>query len=89
MLKKHRGGEGRIRTFVDSRRQIYSLLPLTARPPLHPKIGFWLLYHTFFKKSRTFFNFFNIFLKNLKYNRETAELARPEGFELSTSRSVV
>ncbi len=26
-------GQGRIRTFVDSRRQIYSLLPLTTRPP--------------------------------------------------------
>jgi len=28
------GGGGRIRTFVDISRQIYSLLPLTARPPL-------------------------------------------------------
>src|SRR5947209_3034984 len=28
------GGGGRIRTYVDIRRQIYSLLPLTARPPL-------------------------------------------------------
>ena len=29
------GGGGKIRTFVDLRRQIYSLLPLTARPSLH------------------------------------------------------
>lgn len=29
------GGGGRIRTYVDIRRQIYSLLPLTTRPPLH------------------------------------------------------
>ena len=29
-----RGGGGRIRTYVDVRRQIYSLLPLTTRPPL-------------------------------------------------------
>ena len=28
------GGGGRIRTSVDVRRQIYSLLPLTTRPPL-------------------------------------------------------
>ena len=28
------GGGGRIRTYVDVRRQIYSLLPLTTRPPL-------------------------------------------------------
>ena len=28
------GGGGRIRTYVDIRRQIYSLLPLTTRPPL-------------------------------------------------------
>ena len=28
------GGGGRIRTYVDYRRQIYSLLPLTTRPPL-------------------------------------------------------
>ena len=27
------GGKGRIRTFVDKSRQIYSLLPLTTRPP--------------------------------------------------------
>ena len=27
------GGGGRIRTYVDLRRQIYSLLPLTTRPP--------------------------------------------------------
>ena len=27
------GGRGRIRTYVDVRRQIYSLLPLTTRPP--------------------------------------------------------
>ena len=30
----HHGGGGRIRTYVDVRRQIYSLLPLTTRPPL-------------------------------------------------------
>ena len=29
------GGGRKIRTFVDFRRQIYSLLPLTARPSLH------------------------------------------------------
>ena len=28
------GGWGRIRTFVRSRGQIYSLLPLTTRPPI-------------------------------------------------------
>ena len=28
------GGGGRIRTYVGIRRQIYSLLPLTTRPPL-------------------------------------------------------
>lgn len=27
-------GWGRIRTYVDLRRQIYSLMPLTARPPI-------------------------------------------------------
>ncbi len=27
------GGQGWIRTIVDSRRQIYSLVPLTTRPP--------------------------------------------------------
>src|SRR3982751_1376016 len=33
---KHRdGGEGWIRTSVRLRGQIYSLLPLTTRPPLH------------------------------------------------------
>src|SRR6476620_10661690 len=31
------GGGGRIRTYVDVSRQIYSLLPLTARPPLRAK----------------------------------------------------
>ena len=31
------GGGGRIRTYVDISRQIYSLLPLTARPPLRRK----------------------------------------------------
>ena len=31
------GGGGRIRTYVDVRRQIYSLLPLTTRPPLRLK----------------------------------------------------
>ena len=34
----HNGGGGRIRTYVDVRRQIYSLLPLTTRPPLRLKI---------------------------------------------------
>src|SRR6185312_734365 len=29
------GGGGRIRTYVDIRQQIYSLPPLTTRPPLH------------------------------------------------------
>jgi hypothetical protein len=29
-----RGGWGRIRTYVDVRRQIYSLMPLTTRPPI-------------------------------------------------------
>ena len=33
-----RGGGSRIRTYVDIRRQIYSLLPLTARPSLPTKI---------------------------------------------------
>ena len=33
-FNKMRGGGGRIRTYVDIRRQIYSLLPLTTRPPL-------------------------------------------------------
>ena len=28
------GGWGRVRTYVDIRRQIYSLLPLTTRPPI-------------------------------------------------------
>src|SRR5204863_6391091 len=35
--RQHRtgaGGGGRIRTYVGIRRQIYSLLPLTTRPPL-------------------------------------------------------
>ncbi len=41
-----RGGGGRIRTNVRSRGQIYSLLPLTTRPPLrvylkHSKSVFW------------------------------------------------
>ena len=34
----YNGGGGRIRTYVDVRRQIYSLLPLTTRPPLRLKI---------------------------------------------------
>ena len=33
-IARSAGGGGRIRTYVDIRRQIYSLLPLTARPPL-------------------------------------------------------
>src|SRR5713226_1400569 len=33
------GGGGRIRTYVDIRRQIYSLLPLTARPPLRKPVS--------------------------------------------------
>ena len=33
------GGGGSIRTYVDVRRHIYSLLPLTTRPPLRPKIS--------------------------------------------------
>ena len=32
------GGRGKIRTFVDISRQIYSLLPLTTRPPFHEKL---------------------------------------------------
>ena len=32
------GGGGRIRTYVGIRRQIYSLLPLTTRPPLRDRI---------------------------------------------------
>src|SRR5213082_3245488 len=31
------GGGGRIRTYVGIRRQIYSLLPLTTRPPLRDR----------------------------------------------------
>ena len=31
----HRGGGGRIRTFEGIRRQIYSLIPLATRAPLH------------------------------------------------------
>ena len=34
VIYKRNGGGGKIRTYVDFRRQIYSLLPLTARPPL-------------------------------------------------------
>lgn len=33
--RKKTGAGGRIRTFEDLRRQIYSLLPLAARAPLH------------------------------------------------------
>src|SRR3954462_15135668 len=33
------GGGGRIQTYVDVRRQIYSLLPLTARPPLRARLS--------------------------------------------------
>src|SRR4029077_4685879 len=33
------GGGGRIRTFEDVRRQIYSLLPLTARQPLRDRFA--------------------------------------------------
>ena len=32
------GGQDRIRTYVRLRGQIYSLLPLTTRPPVHPGI---------------------------------------------------
>src|SRR5271167_2241837 len=32
------GGGGRIRTYEDVRRQIYSLLPLTARQPLRDRV---------------------------------------------------
>src|SRR5438105_13448773 len=32
------GGGGRIRTYVGIRRQIYSLLPLTTRPPLRDRV---------------------------------------------------
>ena len=32
--RKQDGGRGKIRTFVDISRQIYSLLPLTTRPPI-------------------------------------------------------
>ncbi len=35
-MAPRRGGGGRIRTYVDVRRQIYSLVPLTTRPPLRP-----------------------------------------------------
>src|SRR5512132_3302178 len=34
-LFPHDGGEGRIRTYEALRRQIYSLLPLATREPLH------------------------------------------------------
>ena len=34
------GGQGWIRTTVDSRRQIYSLLPLATRPPTHLLFAF-------------------------------------------------
>lgn len=37
--KETLGGESRIRTYVDIRRQIYSLLPLTTRPSLQPDSG--------------------------------------------------
>ncbi len=35
-VNKFSGGGSRIRTYVDIRRQIYSLLPLTARLSLRP-----------------------------------------------------
>ena len=38
------GGQGWIRTIVDSRRQIYSLVPLTTRPLTHFDILLNLLY---------------------------------------------
>jgi hypothetical protein len=40
-LHPHRGGGSRIRTCVDIRRQIYSLMPLTARPLLLSMKIFW------------------------------------------------
>ena len=33
-MRKHGGGQDRIRTYVRLRGQIYSLLPLTTRPPV-------------------------------------------------------
>lgn len=40
------GGEGRIRTYVRIHEQIYSLPPLTTRPPLRPENNRGLnLYH--------------------------------------------
>ena len=41
------GGQGWIRTTVDSRRQIYSLLPLATRAPTH----FWCPSHSFLSKK--------------------------------------
>jgi hypothetical protein len=37
-LNRGDGGGGRIRTYEDVRRQIYSLLPLTARQPLRDRM---------------------------------------------------
>jgi hypothetical protein len=49
------GGGGRIRTFELRRGQIYSLLPLTARPPLHPtRRAFWLSNQRVAKDKRAF-----------------------------------
>ncbi len=38
---KRSGGQGRIRTFEGDSRQIYSLIPLTAREPTHIKCWSW------------------------------------------------
>ncbi len=35
------GGRDRIRTCVDIRRQIYSLMPLTTRPPFRQSLFVW------------------------------------------------
>ena len=55
------GGEGWIRTSVGVNRQIYSLLPLTTRPPLH---GSHALCHDFcqFMRQRAYsFRHFTVF----------------------------
>src|SRR5436190_9496658 len=38
LRRRGAGGGGRIRTYVGIRRQIYSLLPLTTRPPLRDRV---------------------------------------------------
>src|ERR1700731_5273058 len=54
------GGGGRIRTYVGIRRQIYSLLPLTTRPPLRDRVPpmsrHWGPRHAQLSASLTFVN---------------------------------